>query len=232
MQELSLFDQLKADIQVVIDPCLSTEVTSDETANGAMALAREIKTLAKRIEDRRKEMVAPLNDQVKKINAYAKSIAEPIEQAERHLKKQLGSWADVLEERRLKALAEAEEERKRKEAEIQAKLREEEEERQTLAMFRSEKENLREEIIAKAQGDRAIAAVTDIHSSNVKDIASMKVAGAKKLWKFEIEDAEKVPRAYLCVDERAVRDAIMKGERSIPGVRIYQETSIAIGGIR
>ena len=52
--------------------------------------------------------------------------------------------------------------------------------------------------------------------------------GVTKTWAFEITDASTVPRAYLIVDEKAIRQAVRDGVRTIPGVRIYQEESLRV----
>jgi hypothetical protein len=50
-------------------------------------------------------------------------------------------------------------------------------------------------------------------------------ASQRKNWVFEIFDAAAVPREYLLVSEAKVRDAVKMGVRSIPGVKIFDQTS-------
>ena len=45
-----------------------------------------------------------------------------------------------------------------------------------------------------------------------------------KNWKFEIVDADVVPRQYLTVDEKKIREAVDMGLRDLPGVNIYEHT--------
>lgn len=52
--------------------------------------------------------------------------------------------------------------------------------------------------------------------------------GLTKRWTFEVEKPYDVPRAYLVVDETAIRKAVADGARSIPGVRIFQTESITV----
>lgn len=52
--------------------------------------------------------------------------------------------------------------------------------------------------------------------------------GLTKRWAFEVTSEQEIPRAYLQVNEKAVREAIAAGARSIPGVRIYQDESISL----
>jgi len=71
----------------------------------------------------------------------------------------------------------------------------------------------------------------------IKEVAPAPVANTTKatlgsavgrmVWKFEVQDPAQVPRAYLAVDEKAIRTAVGAGVRDIPGVRIFQEEQIA-----
>jgi hypothetical protein len=45
----------------------------------------------------------------------------------------------------------------------------------------------------------------------------------REVWKFKVTDESKVPRDYLSVDERKIRDAVKNGIRQIDGVEIYSE---------
>jgi hypothetical protein len=47
-------------------------------------------------------------------------------------------------------------------------------------------------------------------------------------WKHEIIDANQVPREYLVVDERLLRQAVKNGIRTIPGVNIFEHTETRI----
>ena len=50
--------------------------------------------------------------------------------------------------------------------------------------------------------------------------------GSRVAWKFTIEDESKVPREYLMVDEKKIRQAVNAGERKIAGVRIEEDIII------
>lgn len=51
-------------------------------------------------------------------------------------------------------------------------------------------------------------------------------------WTFEIVDESQVPREFLRVDEKAIRAAVKasKGKIEIPGVRVYEDTTVAAVG--
>lgn len=50
--------------------------------------------------------------------------------------------------------------------------------------------------------------------------------GVRKVPKFEVLDASKLPREYLCADEKAIRAAVNAGTREIAGVRIWEDTDV------
>ena len=50
----------------------------------------------------------------------------------------------------------------------------------------------------------------------------------RKTWTFEVTDDTLVPREYLVVDEGVISLAVRKGTRDIPGVRIFQQESLAV----
>ena len=77
--------------------------------------------LIKKIDERRKFLVDPMNQQVKAINNYAKGLLEPLEEVEAHIKKELTKWEQELEKARLEAQWKAEQERRKAEAEAMAK---------------------------------------------------------------------------------------------------------------
>lgn len=53
--------------------------------------------------------------------------------------------------------------------------------------------------------------------------------GIRKVWTFEIIDENLIPREYLMVNEKLIRAAVGAGKRSIPGVRIFEQSSVASG---
>ena len=50
----------------------------------------------------------------------------------------------------------------------------------------------------------------------------------RKRWTFKVTDEKKIPREYLCVDEKAITAAIAAGERDIAGVEIFEDTIVAV----
>ncbi len=228
MNELKEFDQLKAEVSVFVGPVKTIAVKSAEQSAVAITTAKQVKEYAKKIEDRRKAIVKPLNDMVDRVNAYAKEIKAPLDQAEAHIKGELLSWERELEKKRREEFEKAEAERKRLEAEAQLKMAAEREAAETVAMFAApETANLSKAVI-EAEEARVQKELEKAHADKVADINANKVSGVRKTWTFEIRDAASVPRDFLSVDEKKIREAIRLGVREIQGINIYQETSVAI----
>lgn len=55
-----------------------------------------------------------------------------------------------------------------------------------------------------------------------------KVKGITKRWTFEVTNLKELPIDYVQANDKAIREAIGKGVRLIPGVRIYQDESLTI----
>ena len=54
-------------------------------------------------------------------------------------------------------------------------------------------------------------------------VAQHSTEGVRNVWTFEIQNLANVPREYLMLDDKKVRQAIRSGERSIPGLMIFQQ---------
>lgn len=226
--EIQKFDQLKADITIAIQPILALTAKDDESSKGILEAGRQTKAYAKRVEDLRKELTSPLNDEVKRINAHAKQITEPLDRAEAHIKGELLKWEKELERRRHEEFKRAEEKRLKAEAEAKARADEEREASEMAAMFSKPEEAAKVTAVADAKAEREISEIRNEHKTAVKDIGATKVSGIRKRWVFEVTDQSLVPREFLIVNEMAIRAAVNTGMREIAGIRIYEDTSISI----
>jgi len=237
---LKQIDAMAAQAQAVV-------ITDETSQTTAVEMAGQVKRLGKAIEAARKEFVGPPNDYVKQVNGLAGSVTTRLDSIERGLKAKMGEYAFRVEQERRKAEAAA------RQAAIEAQRKIDEEAR--LAREAAEKEaaeaRARAEEAAKA-GDADAARLAEIAKAEeakaqvVAEMPTVQVeapvipkasgpvrtaagtASNKKVWKFEITDAQAVPREYLVVDEKAIREAVKAGVRTIPGVNIFETTDIAI----
>jgi DNA polymerase III alpha subunit (gram-positive type) len=228
MSDLEKFNALKTEIAVVVAPVMSVKVRDAVSSQQAIDAAMTIKEMNKRIEALRKEAVEPLNQRVKEINAYAKAISLPLDQADGHLRAEINAFAQEQEKIRREALRKVEEERIRKEAELRRK---QEEEREALAAGA--------ELFGTSEAD--VAAVVEkqqveiaVHKAEIAtmdfDARQMNIKNTRSTWECKVIDLSLVPKEFLIiqVNEKAAVAAHKAGAR-IPGLEFVEQISVAIG---
>lgn len=208
---LSPLEQIKADLAKKYEPLInemveqaaSLEVVDDQTNITAVEMTAQARKLYKAIEDIRKAAVAPSNEFVKAVNAVAKTYTGRFETIGNGLKKKISQYQAKVELERRKAEAEA-----RKAAEeAQKKLDAE----------------------AKKAGVEPVKVEAPVVPDPPKATYTAEgSAHQRKQWTFEVENAADVPREYLTVDEKKIREAVKAGVREIPGVRIWEESTTVI----
>lgn len=152
---MEAFDQLSADITIACQPVMDVKIDSTESQNKAAETASGMRALEKKVEAKRKELVAPHNKRVREINDYAKKIAKPIEDATAHLKNELKRWEQHLEKLRLAEQKKLEAERRERERiEAEERKKAEAEIRARQEAERHELERRQAEEKAKAEADK------------------------------------------------------------------------------
>ncbi|WP_346318214.1 hypothetical protein [Chitinophaga sp. YIM B06452] len=249
-----------------------TSVSCQDQLEIAMAQMKAAKAVEKVIEEKRTELVKPHNDEVKRINAYAKELTGKIPPAVEAVKKLVLTFHQ-------------EEERKQKLLRTEARVAQLvaigfvavcDTSKQvdsfvygtsvTIQMFSIENEddalwNLRitrteadihrlKEVLLKAketeleeidffgseQDKTAVREqINKLQSAPVQGVdiptgqySPAKPKGLTKRWAYEVTDLAQVPRGFLQLDEKAVKEAIASGVRQIAGIRIFQDESITI----
>lgn len=195
----SALAEYEPDIVAMVDEARALTVQDDAANVRAVELGNQARKLVKGIEDIRKKHVAPLNERVKDINAAAKVYTERLGEVETGLKRKIGVFQSQQELERRKA----EEQARQAIAEEQARL-------DALA----KKNNVAPvvlEAVLPPEPPRVVR--TESGSSH-----------QRQEWTFEVQDETQVPREYLMVDERKIREAVKAGIREIPGVRIFQKS--------
>jgi DNA polymerase III alpha subunit (gram-positive type) len=235
-QDLQKFNELRSAVASFVAPTQEIQVSDPQSAQSAMDTVKTVKHYANEIEKLRKSLVEPLNTRVKEINAYAREVASPLDEAEAHIKRELARFEDAQERIRQEAIRKAEDERRRQAEEL-AKRQAEERARAAAEIASNpvvEEENpfgaasVADLDERQAEEKRALEVT---HVQAVWDIEQNRVKGAKKLWKCEAVDLTKVPREFLVIslNEKAVLAMARAGVTEIPGVRLWQETSISVG---
>lgn len=248
--DLVPFNQLKADVETFVAPTKEIVVSSFETSSKAIEVVKEVKAYSKKVDDLRKLLVAPLNGRVKVINDFAKTILQPLEDAEASIKKKLVAFDMEQAKLRAEAQRKADEEFRKKQAELQARQEEErikvearlKREAQAAAMFGSSDEAAapEESPEAKLEAFEAKQIAEQAILENEKkarefDIRQQGIKGVTKRWACEIVDIDQVPKEYLIRELNramilaAARTAPADQPLQIPGVRIWQEAGLAVG---
>ena len=183
----------------------------------------------KELEAKRKFFTAPLNDHVKAINAWFKRLTDPLEEADKALR------VKVVEYRR--AEQERVNEEKRKAAQEAAKAAQAAQEAERAADRAAQggltksAEAIRsraKEDLAKANHGLIQASVASAHAPQATRAANGGEVLTRKVWRWEILNGLEVPRVFLAIDRVAITEAVRKGAREIPGVRIFEVEELSI----
>lgn len=187
-----------AEIDKMVSAADDLKIETEADNQRAVVLGTSAKKLAKQIDDKRKQIIADPNDFVKSVNSFAKIFTDKLGVVEDTLKRKISQYRVAQEQKRRE-----EEKRAREEAaKIQAALNAD-----------AEKKGIEAPQVVAPIIPKAPAAVR----------TETGAASGRKVWTFELEDLDKVPREWLRLDEIKVRDAIRAGVRDIPGIRIFEE---------
>jgi hypothetical protein len=196
--------------------------------------------LLKRIRDNRKEgtwIMAPLK-------AIAKTITECFRTAELAHANKCEQLESIVEtklvdfKRRERAAAEAEEKRineeRRRDAERLAELQRKEREAEIKLAQKSGEIGKREAARQTKEAVLEADALKNTFQTVTVEPSTPKIAGLRQrvVWHWEAIDTSKIPRAFLCPDEkligqyvRTAKDAALC-EKAIPGIRVWSEDCI------
>lgn len=192
-------------------------VTDVETMKKANDFLVSIKTLRKEIAETFNPIIEKAHQTHKEAVSQKKRHEEPLKEAEQILKLRVSNYLTELETKRRE----------------QERLLKEEEER----IEREKAENLKKAQEAIENGDTKTA--TELIEKTEAALPTVQVQAdeplpeetqIRKLWKWEVEDSTIVPREYLMIDNVVITQTVrrLKEKVRIPGIRIYQESSVAV----
>jgi len=173
---------------------------------------KQIKAQIKAIEDYRKSITDPINEQIKRIKAFFDVPINKLKEAEEVIKGAILKYQKEQERIRLEEQARLREEAEKFRLELEQKAKKLEEQGKT---------EKAEEI--KQQAETIITPVLANDTVKVAGISKMKV------WKYRIVDESLIPREYLIPNEKMLTQIAKstKGALKIPGVEFYCEETIA-----
>ena len=220
-QEAERFDRLSSEADIVQRRLGALVLRTQEDASRCNDDLGDLKKILIQIEDTRTEQVQPLNEQVGAINGAWRPIRTKLEEIEKAAKRKLGAFLQAERERVAREQAEArrrQEEAQRKEQEALARAEAAKNSKaREKAMAQA---NAASQALMEARAAEPMAAPTGLKT----DLAT---TSTRMRWAFQVADAAKVPREFLCVDEKKIRAAVAQGAREIPGISIYEEETLA-----
>jgi hypothetical protein len=163
---------------------------------GAEDLKR-VKAAQKKLEETRTSITGPMNEALKKVNAFFKKPAEALDTIERKIKGALGSFYE-------------EQQRKAREEQVRADEAARKERARIGAQARKAAESGKTEKAAQLD-QRAAAVVAPVITREAPKVAGLQM---REVWEFTIVDASKIPAAFLMPDEKKIGQLVrnLKGD--------------------
>lgn len=191
------------------DEAKTIKVTSAAKYNEAAVFVLEIKGMEKTVEELYDQHVKDAHTLHKNLTTARGKLLSPLSEARKLVESSMSAW--TLEQNRIaqqKAQADAEAERQRELKEAK-KIKDAAE---------------RKEVIEELKATPVVAESVEIAVPRVSGIS------ARKVVKFKVFDARKVPRQFLIVDESAIRAYVkLHGlEAKIGGVEVYEDVQTQI----
>ena len=219
---------LVKDAGAILGVISAYQIHTQEDAGIAVNQTRDIKAMKATIEDYRKSLTKPLDEEKKAIMDYFRPAVDNLDKAEGLLKGVIAAWNAeqqkiAAEQEKVRRAQEAEE-RKRQEAE-----------RETAADLLAQADQAAANgDYAKAEELEAMAAASQspvISCPVVTAPVKTKGASVSKIWKCRVVDPALVPREWLMPNQGAL-DAYAKTTKgagfTIAGCEFYSEDSVSI----
>ncbi len=212
--EKAEIDGFRTDGSSAIDTAktLSLAIKDSTTLSAAAQFMLAAKQRAKRITDRLKGPKEDARKSWKNWCDLETELVEPYERIEREIIKPA------------MARFQAEEDRKRRieEDRLRAEQKKREEDAKIKAAAEAEKNGDHE--IAEQIMDTPVMVAPVV----LPPVQTPTGISYRDLWKFEVVNADLVPREYLTIDEKKIGGVVraLKGETTIPGVRVYSEKTV------
>lgn len=202
-------EKAKAQLKAVFGLVVSNEETRIRMTDMIATARRDFEAL----EERRAELVGPLNEATAFVNGQFKQVTKHLEEAAKEGRSKLSEWT-----RREARRVDEENARRQRESEEQQRKADE---------------------AAKNRQERTGVATQSVYVpppalERAPDTTVMSARGtqstARKFWNFQVKDHALVPRAYCVIDEKLIRQAVRDGIRDIPGVEIFEDYQTAVKG--
>ncbi len=193
----------------------SLTVATDQQFEEGGGFLRGLKAIRKEIANTFDPISKKLHEAHKEVVAQKKRHSEPVEKAERIVKKKIGGY-----------LAEKERRRREDEEKLREVARKQEEERRQEEALALEKAGKKEE--AEAVIEEPVEAPPIVIPDTTPKVEG--ISKPREDWKCRVKDASKVPAEYMKVDEVKLGQVVRatKGTLKIPGVEIWSEPNFSV----
>lgn len=205
----------------IVEQSNALRVIDIPSRNRAAELGRIVAGLDKQAKEKFDAIKEPLNRAKDEIMAWEHSVRDPLDAAKRYLSREVGTF-DAEQERIRRAEEARLQEEARKQAEAEAKRLAEE---QAIADA-IELEKVGDHKAAQAVLENPVPVPVYVAPIIVQKMTP-KAEGMSSAtnWTFRITDETLIPRDYLMVDEKKIRQVVkaLKNKCSIPGVQVYPD---------
>lgn len=209
---------VKSDSAVVVEraqgiaaEALVLHVVDEKTQKQAANLLIKLKDIEKEGKAKLDFLTKPLKIHVKNITAEFAPGFEVLEAASSHLRTEFSDYVARQRDEQNRIKAES-----MKKAEAAAKKGKNDEAREYALAA-----------VSAAGPARVVSASVDVAAGS--SLAHAQVS-MRRPWNFKVVKPADVPDEYWEIDETKLRAAVRAGVRAIPGVEIFQEDSLAVGG--
>lgn len=241
MDEKQLFTQHERNATSMLEVAQAYTIDSAEMAEAAASDLAQVKGVLKTLEEERVKLKAPALETCRRIDEMFKKLKDRYEQVERVYRAAIVDWQTKerarLEVERKAAEAAARAERERQDAEAEAARQAALAEAEALRAAGQTEVAAEIEQQAEAEMEEIKTAIDEmVAMSAAVPAAPAKLAGigVRSNWDFEIIGPALIPREYLVVDEKKIRAVVkaLKSETNIPGVRVFETSSLAVRAAR
>lgn len=206
--------ELHQSTDAIVSLASTYTVTTAEHYTAAGDDLKRVKAAQKRLEEVRTAITRPMDAAKKAVLEFFRAPEAKLADAENRIKRAMIGYQ--TEQERI---------RREQQAKLEADARKE---RERIAAQAAKAEAAGKVEKAEALQIRAAQVVAPVVMTEQPKVTGISL---REVWRFEVVDATAVPREYLAIDEKKIGQIVraMKGDTTIPGVRVWAEKQLAAG---
>lgn len=246
--QVDLLDRFRADVQQIVNFGESLVITDSDEAELATEVLARISKTKKSVKDQRLKITRPLDEAKKAALDQEKDVLAPLERLDQVLRDGIGNFHAEQERKRREEQERID--RERQEAEAKARAEAEEAEREArrreyeAGRRKTEEGQARQEAAAEEAHQAADLARLQEKVAQESPVAKTEKSGptraqsgsasTRMVWDFKITDESEIPREFLTVDVKKIRQQMRENinngdcEIQIPGVEFFQKPQVSV----